>query len=194
MTGFRSAAALLLLSAMAATPAFGENLYVPGNWSALAADMRASHVGDVLTIVIYESATASNSASSGSKKSSRVEGSITAGDVLNESAGLKLGGGSDNQGTNGRSGRMVAQISATVEEVLPNGDLRVAGTQLLNLSGERTAIKVKGRVRAADITGANIVLSSRLADAQIDYDGSGFVSRSGKPGIVSRIFNFLGLM
>jgi flagellar L-ring protein precursor FlgH len=38
------------------------------------------------------------------------------------------------------------------------------------------------------------VLSSRLADAAIDYDGSGFVTRSAKPGIVARIFNLLGLL
>jgi flagellar L-ring protein precursor FlgH len=37
------------------------------------------------------------------------------------------------------------------------------------------------------------VLSSRIADAMINYDGRGFVSRSAKPGIVNRIFSFLGL-
>jgi flagellar L-ring protein precursor FlgH len=89
---------------------------------------------------------------------------------------------------------MVAQISAAVEEVLANGDLRVVGSQVLNLSGEKTVIRVRGRVRAADVSATNAVLSNRLADAEIDYDGKGYVSRSGKPGVLTRVFNWLGLM
>lgn len=187
-------AALFLCMGLCAAPATAATLYAPGNWPALAADRRASQVGDILTILVYENATASNSASSGSTKSSKLDGRIAAGSSFDKSAGIGIGGSSDNQGSTGRSGRMVAQISATVEEVLPNGDLRVGGSQLLHLNGERTTIKVKGRVRAADISASNAVLSSRLADAQIDYDGTGFVSRSGRPGIVARIFNWLGLL
>ena len=41
--------------------------------------------------------------------------------------------------------------------------------------------------------GVAVVLSSRIADAQINYDGKGFVSRSAKPGIVNRILSFLGI-
>jgi len=75
-----------------------------------------------------------------------------------------------------------------------NGDLRVVGSQVLNLSGEKTVIRVRGRVRAADVSATNAVLSNRLADAEIDYDGKGYVSRSGKPGVLTRVFNWLGLM
>jgi flagellar L-ring protein precursor FlgH len=48
-------------------------------------------------------------------------------------------------------------------------------------------------VRSADIRADNTILSNRIADAQIDYDGRGFVSRSAKPGLINRIFSFLGL-
>jgi flagellar L-ring protein precursor FlgH len=88
---------------------------------------------------------------------------------------------------------MVAQISAVVEEVLSNGDLRVSGGQELNINGDRTFIRVKGRVRAADVAASNVVLSSRLAEATIDYDGLGFVSRSAAPGLVARAFAWLGI-
>lgn len=190
ITGRTVATVLLVLAA----PANASDLFVPGNWPSLAADRRAAQQGDILTIVVYENASASNAANSSSKKSSKLDGRISAGSSFNEGAGLSIGGGSDNQGATGRSGRMVAQISAIVENVLPNGDLQVAGSQLLNINGERTVIRVKGRVRSADISASNAVLSSRLADAAIDYDGSGFVSRSARPGIVSRIFNWLGLL
>lgn len=184
----------LLLSGAVHGVASATDLYRPGNWPALATDQRAMQQGDILTIVIYQNATAQNSASSGTKKSNKLDGRIFAGSSFDKSGGLSINGANDNVGSTGRSGQMVAQISATVDEVLPNGDLRISGSQLLNINGERTTIKVKGRVRRADVSGDNAVLSNRIADAMIDYDGSGFVSRGGKPGIVSRIFSFLGLM
>jgi flagellar L-ring protein precursor FlgH len=82
----------------------------------------------------------------------------------------------------------------TVEEVLPNGDLRISGEQELDIAGERSHIRLKGRVRRSDISASNAVLSSRIADARIEYNGKGFASRGAKPGIISRVFNFLGLM
>jgi flagellar L-ring protein precursor FlgH len=184
-------AAVMLAGASSASAAD-----IPSNtgFSALGSDRVARAAGDSITIVIYENATASNDASSGSKKNSQVSGSLRASSAVNEDAALGLGGSSSNQGSTGRSGHMVAQISAVVEEILPNGDLRVGGEQMLNINGERTLIRIKGRIRPADISSANAVLSSRLAEAKIDYDGSGFVSRSARPGIVSRIFNWLGLL
>ena len=53
---------------------------------------------------------------------------------------------------------------------------------------------VRGRVRPDDINGQNAVLSSRIADANIEYDGKGFASRGAKPGIVTQIFSWLGLL
>lgn len=185
---------MALMAASLAPPLQATDLYSPGSWSALASDRTARAVGDLLTIIVYENASASNSATTASKKSNKLDGRIVAGSVIDEAGSLGFGGGSDNAGSTGRSGRMVAQISATVEQVLPNGDLRIAGEQTLNINGERTHIRVKGRVRQADISSANAVLSSRLAEAAIDYDGTGFVTRSGKPGIVARIFNWLGLL
>lgn len=189
----------LIVAAVAAAlacvaSASAENLYQPGNWPALATDRRAFQVGDILTVLVYENATATNSANTASKKSSKINGAISAGSRLDEGASLSLNGNSDSQGTVGRSGQMVAQISVTIEKVFPNGDLLLSGTQLLNLGGERATIKVRGRVRPADISAANAVLSSRLADAEIEYDGKGFVSRSARPGIVTKIFNWLGLL
>ena len=137
-------------------PAAASDLYRSGDFPALATDRTARSVGDIVTILVYENASASNSATTASKKNSSLDGRISAGNSFDEAASFALSGNSDNKGTSGRSGTMVAQISATVDEVLPN--------------------------------------SRRIADARIDYDGKGFVSRSGKPGIIPRIFNFLGLM
>ena len=174
-------------------PAQADDLYRHDSWSALATDRNARHVGDALTVIVYQSSTASDSATNGSQRDSNVGGQISADAVFNHSANLGLNSGSNTTGTTGRSGTMVAEISVVVDNVLPNGDLHVTGAQVLNINGERTNIRVEGRVRPADIAADNTVLSSRLADAAIDYDGEGFVSRSSAPGIVTRIFNWLGL-
>jgi len=187
-------AAVTGLAALATSaPAGATDLYKSGNWPSLASDRRAQALGDTLTVVIYETSSAVNSAQTGSSKKHRLSGQADAGGSTN-SARLGLDGGFDGSGLTGRSGKLLAQISVTVDGVLPNGDLHVAGEQTLNISGERTFIRLQGRVRAADISNANAVASTRLADVMIDYDGSGYVSRSGKPGAATRIFNWLGLM
>jgi len=187
------AAAAVAAQAGAQAGAQGNDLYRHDNWAAMAADRHADQAGDVLSVLVFENASASNTAQNGSHKGNRLDGQIGVGKHLNESAGLSLDGRFDGSGQTVRAGRMVAQISVAVESVLPNGDLRIAGQQRLNINGERTFIKLRGRVRREDIRD-NSVASSRIADAEIDYDGTGFVSRSARPGLITRIFNFLGLM
>lgn len=177
--------------------ALAEDLYRHDNWPALASDRRASAVGDILTVVVLENSTAANTAQTGTSRDTRLGGTVSAGHSgsgINEGASLGLTGSFGGSGQISRSGRMVAQISVRVDSVYPNGDLAISGTQALNISGERTNIRIRGRVRSADIAGDNSVLSARIAEAQIDYDGSGFVSRSARPGLFQRIFSFLGLM
>ena len=180
--------AALGVAVLAVSPhAFAEDLYRSSGFSGMASDRRASQVGDSLTVVINETATASNSHKTSSAKSNNIFGQIGLG-ALNRS--LQLGGNNafDGTGETSHAGKMLAQLSVVVDEVLPNGDMRVSGYQSLNLNGERTHIKLSGRVRAADITNQNSVLSNNLADATIDYEGRGFVANAAKPGVVTRIF------
>ena len=186
---------LLAAAAALSIPAcaVAEDLYRHDNWAAMAADRHVDKVGDVINVFIIENATATDTAQKGSSKGNHLTGQIQFGNRFNQSAGLGIDGRFDGTGQTARSGRMVAQISVTVEQVLPNGDLRIAGQQRLNINGEKTFIKLRGRVRREDIHD-NSIASSRIADAEIDYDGQGFVSKSTRPGIITRIFNFLGLM
>jgi flagellar L-ring protein precursor FlgH len=184
-----SAVAALCLSAGGAK---AENLYRNGSFPAMSGDQRAAAAGDLLTVVIFESAEAVNSAQASRRRSSDIGGRIGAGS-LDEQAQLSFGGGFTGRGEIRRSERVVARITVHVAEVLANGDLALAGEQWLLVNGQRTRIGVRGRVRQADIDNDNEVLSSRIADAQIDYDGHGFVSRSARPGLINRIFGFLGL-
>ncbi|KSB91858.1 hypothetical protein AS593_07485 [Caulobacter vibrioides] len=189
----RAAAFAALLCACAVVPAAAADLYKPGTGASLAADRVARQVGDSLTVLVYESSAASNTIQRGNSKKTRVAGEI-GGQRQTDTARLELDGSYTGSGQTARTGKLVAQISVTVDQVLPNGDFLISGNQLLTVNAERTTIKIKGRVRPADISSANTVLSSRIGDAMIDYDGAGFASRSAQPGPLTRIFNRLGLM
>lgn len=184
--------AIAVVAAAAVLPAHADNLYHPGNWSALSADRRAAQVGDLLTIVVYQTAESTATNRSDSSRSTNFSGGVN-GAGINESGGLRLGGSYTGGGQVQRSERLVTQVTVAVEQVLPNGDLLVAGAQRMHVNGETSDIGVRGRVRPSDISSDNRVLSSRVADAQINYDGHGFVSRSARPGLINRVFRFLGL-
>lgn len=189
--GLVAGAAMLLPAAAQA-----ENLYRGSNWASLSGDRKASQPGDILTVIIFQAAEATNSAQNSSRKKTDVGGSFgtTIGSgSIDENASLEFGGGFTGRGEVRRSEKLVTQISLTVREVLSNGDLLVEGEQWMRINGETSRIGVRGRVRPADISSENAVLSSRIGDARISYDGRGFVTRSAKPGIVNRIFSFLGL-
>lgn len=185
--------AIPLIGASFPLPAHAENLFVTDGWPALASDRSARQVGDVITVVIYEQSSAANAAQTGSRKDNAVRGAISGGS-LSESGAISFGGTYTGRAETTRSGRMIAQISVVVEDTLPNGDFVIGGLQQLYINGELTDISVRGQVRMADLTSDNRVLSSRIANAQINYKGEGFVSRGAKPGLITRIFSFLGLV
>lgn len=199
MTRLRASACVLVVLVSAWSEAHAADLAPAGNWSSLASDRIARSVGDVLTVVVYENSTGTGSAESTVNKSSSFQGQVSAGNpsgnslAVNETASLGLGHNADNAGTTTRAGTMVGEISVVIDALLPNGDLHVAGAQVLNINGERTRIAVKGRVRTADISSANTVLSTSLADATIDYDGAGIVTDSSRAGILTRALNWLGI-
>jgi flagellar L-ring protein precursor FlgH len=164
------------------------------DWSALAADRTAASVGDSVTVIIVEASSAGASTESATGRGTQLSGSLLAGGQVVEAGGLGAQGAFDGRGRIQRSGRLVGQIGATVQEVLPNGDLRIEGSQTLIIDGETTKIHLTGRVRPADLAGDNTVLSSRLADAAIRYEGDGALSRSGRHGVIESILSWLGLL
>jgi flagellar L-ring protein precursor FlgH len=111
-----------------------------------------------------------------------------------KSASADLSERFDGGGRIQRSGKLVAQLSVSVLEVMPNGDLVVAGEQRIEVNSETQHIRLSGRVRPEDITDANAVLSSRIADAKITYVGDGILGEKQSPGILSRILSWLRLL
>lgn len=186
------AVVLAVTQGLYAVPLLADDLYKVGTTQSLASDRNGSQVGDAVTVIIVQAAESSTSMQSGSRKSSNLAGRLNV-SRIDENANFSLGGSYEGRGEVRRSERFVTQMTASIAEVLPNGDFILDGIQRLNINGEATAVKVRGRIRPADIDSDNRVPSNRLADAQINYDGKGFVSRSAKPGLLQRIFSVLGL-
>lgn len=184
-------AAAFLLYAQSA-PAAADDLFRNDGWAALAADRSASEVGDILTVVVYQSAEARNAAQNVSRTRRSFEGGVEGGSI-SESASLALDGSYSGQGEVRRSESFITQVSVTITEVLANGDLRISGEQQMHINGERTMVRIRGRVRPEDIMSGNQVLSTRIAEAEISYNGRGFVTRNARPNLVHRLFSLLGL-
>jgi flagellar L-ring protein FlgH len=170
--------------------ACAQSLYEPEAYRPLAVDHRARQLGDTVTVLIYEAASATSSANSAANRSSKIDLSAT--DLHNT-----IGGNfsSDNTfqggGVERRTGEVVARVSVTVTEILPNGDLRVRGEQQIRLNTESQHIRIEGRLRPEDIDSDNTVLSSRLADARIDFKGRGLLSSRERPGWLMRFFQWI---
>jgi flagellar L-ring protein precursor FlgH len=147
-------------------------------------------VGDSLTVLIYESATATSRADTSASRTSKLDVSAT---DLHNTVGGKVSTDNDFEGGGAerRSGEVIARVSVTVVEIAPNGDLRVKGDQRIALNSETQRISVEGRLRPQDISAENTVLSSRLADAQIELKGRGLLSSRQKPGWLVRFFQWL---
>ena len=109
------------------------------------------------------------------------------------SASLSVAGTFDGGGTTQRANKLLATLSVTVREVLPNGDLKVAGEQLLTVNGEQHRVNLQGQIRPQDISTDNLVLSSRLADAHIDYVGEGDLSDRQRRAWWRSVIDWLGL-
>jgi len=193
MKRFFRLAAMACCAVATLAPAHGEDLYRRDTHRSLIADRRAALPGDIVTVLVYENSTASSSADTSTNTSFGLEGSVTTMADTHHAPKAQLGDSYGGRGQIQREGRLLAQLSTTVTKVWPNGDLSVSGEQTININGEKTRIRLRGKVRPVDISQANTVLSNRLADAQIDYVGDGYVTERTRPGLIPRVMAWLGL-
>lgn len=173
------------------TAAPRESLYTEADYQSMTSDRRLQKVGDLVTVIVYEDASATSTADTGASRDAAVGVNVTS--PLTTKA---FGAGTNNDFTGGghtqRAGKVLAQITVTVRAVAPNGDLQVAGGQVLEINGERQVIHLQGRVRPRDISELNTVLSTRVADAKISFDGDGVVGDRQRPTWWHQLLTFIG--
>lgn len=170
-----------------------DSMFDESTYRALVSETKALRAGDVLTVIVQESASAASSADLHAQRSFTVSVQAATNNTGGHSVAAGTGSGSDGTGTTERSGKLLAQLSVRVQAVNSNGDLVVSGQQSLKINGEEQRITLSGIVRTRDVGDDNTVLSSRISEARIRFDGAGFVSDQSKPGWLARLFAFLGL-
>ncbi len=168
-------------------------IYQAGYDMRLFEDQSARRVGDILTVRLQEITRAQKIADLDTSKETKIKGeapnmlgmSAAAIGSLATEASLKdefRGAGNANQ-----SNSLVGDITVTVVDVLPNGNLKIRGEKRVTLNRGSEYIRLSGLVRPFDIDASNSVLSSKVADATIQYTGDGAVADASKVGWFNRI-------
>lgn len=159
-----------------------------------ATDRRASKIGDILTVSFAESFQATKSQNAATSKSSANQISlpgIIPGSDLEERISNALTSSSDRSftgsGSTAQSNSLTGQISVHVVRVLPGGNLEILGQKRLVLNKGDEYIRVSGIVRPEDISADNVILSDRVASANIQYIGAGDIADSANQGWLNGI-------
>ena len=170
-------------------------------------DLRAYKVGDLVTINIVESSSASKSATTQTGKTSSINAGIDnllgwegrlknvtsfgKSDVRNAYDNSNMLGGSltnsfNGTGSTSRGDSMTAYITARVIDVTPSGNLYIMGTREIRVNSETQIIALSGLARPSDISPDNTMLSSNIANLKVEYLGTGAISDKQRPGWLTR--------
>ncbi|MBV2263674.1 MAG: flagellar basal body L-ring protein FlgH [Thauera sp.] len=180
--------------AMATAPAANGAIYQTVQARPLFEDRRARRIGDTITINLVERNTAQKSANANATRN----GNMTAGIgpinrlPLTGLNGLELAAEaeSDFNGKGAAAANNVfnGTITVTVIDVYPNGNLLVSGEKMVAINQGNEFIRFSGVINPNNVTTANTVQSTQVADARIEYRGSGFIDESNTMGWLQRFF------
>ncbi len=178
------------------------SLWDPGNGRAyMFEDRRAGRIGDIVVVQIVEQHKGSKKANTKADRDSSLSAGVSGGlfgintlsqkfaEYFNIDAGTSHEFEGD--GSTSREDTLTGTIAANVIEVFPNGDLRIRGKREVTVNSEKQTMTIKGIVRRIDLDTQNMVLSSKVADAEISYTGLGVVDDVQRPGWATRIFDWL---
>jgi flagellar L-ring protein precursor FlgH len=158
-------------------------------------DYRPRLVGDVLTIQINETLNASQSATSNTEKKTSTTATIPgfSGVLGMAMKGLNTTAASDaafnGTGATSSTGVFTGTITVTVIEVLANGNLVVAGEKQIGIRQNSEVLRFSGVVNPQLIQPGNVVSSTQVADARLDYRGGGNIEQAQIQGWLGRFFN-----
>ena len=178
---------------LAAAPTGG--IFRPANNMFLFEDRKPRSVGDLLTVQINENLNASQTANSSTeKKTSDVAALPKITGLFGKSVnGLALNASGDNAytgtGATASTGVFTGTITVTVMEVLPNGNLVIAGEKQIGIRQNSETLRFTGVIDPALIQPGNIISSTQIADVRLDYRGGGYIEEAQIQGWLGRIFN-----
>ena len=151
-------------------------------------------VGDLLTLIIVEQSSAVSQNKSQGQEGIDFHIGPGEGLLTNVLPYLKGGAGSsyNGSGSTNTSSQLNARLTVSVVAIEPGtGNLLVEGRQKIRINNEEQDLIVRGRIRPEDIRADNTILSSYLADAEIEYKGKGAIANHSRPGVITRFFSWL---
>ncbi len=173
------------------------SLFDANRLESLYADVKARRVGDIIEVVLSENTSAKKKANSNTKKENSAN--LTPITGLN-GANVTIGGNSlafgldqDSEfkgtGTSDQSNSLSGSISVNVMQVLGNGNLIVRGEKWITINNGDEFIRLNGIIRPQDISADNQIDSIKVANARIQYSGTGAFADAQKAGWLARFFN-----
>jgi flagellar L-ring protein precursor FlgH len=160
-------------------------------------DQRAKVVGDVLTVVVNIQNERAQLQQQTSRTRDNTEG-VSAPNVfgigaLQADPALDATSNSNSTGTGSiqRSESINLRLAATILQVLPNGNLALAGRQEVRVNGELRELLVAGVIRPEDIRSDNTISWDKIAEARVSYGGRGIVTDVQSPRWGQQLFDVL---
>jgi flagellar L-ring protein precursor FlgH len=181
-------------------PSAGSLYASDGNLADMGMDYRAARVGDIVTVVVAEQATANAQGVTSTKRASSAKASVnslfgpkSAASALTNLADLNGQQQLDGQGSTSRQTSLSTTVSARVLKVLPNGNLIVEATKLVAVNSDTQTVSLRGIIRPIDIGPDNSISSNRLAYLEVRMNGRGVITDAiHRPNIIYRLL--LGIL
>ena len=176
------------------------------NSSSLVSDIKASHVGDLVTVIVSEQTVSTNTSQTQTSESSSTNSGLTTllgmqnriFSALNLASGgsnnLANFGGSNSykgSGTNQSSNTLTATIEARIIKALPNNRFFIRGEKQVYTNGEENTVVLTGIISKYDISSSNTIDSNLISDAKIYYNGKGVVSDTHNIGWLAKLWQLI---
>ena len=162
-------------------------------------DHKAALTGDILTVVVAESAVAQNSQSKKSERDSSINDAVSnffypgLGTHNGNLPSLAITGKASYTGGGeiSNSQSLTARAAVLITDVLPNGNMVIEGARIVTFSGETQYVVLHGIVRPDDVASDNTLLSTNIADARVEFYSEGALTDAQKRGWFAKLYEKL---
>lgn len=162
-------------------------------------------IGDIVTVLVREEIDASTTADTNTKKESDVQSEANANEnefliarngmnFINKEElpnwNIEVENETKARGKTVRKSILNTTVSCLVTEVFPNGNIRLEGEKTMSVNREDSLLKVSGIVRSRDVTPANTVQSTQMANIQLKLRGKGPLWNNQRRGLITRLLDW----
>ena len=151
--------------------------------STMFTDPKAHQVGDLVMVLVQETASATRSLGTKKSRKSKHSSSLKALFGLEKSIAPNfdpaLAMDTNNNksftgsGETTNSDSLVASVTAVVTEVYPNGNMKIIGRREVSINQQPQALTFSGVIRPSDISANNTIVSAQVAQAKVSYGSGG---------------------